>query len=159
MPRFIAGSGLYGWDAPELKLKSAKWRCVLWAAVSLVLSVVCGLVPTGVTRDNLVGFAGTASLAAAMLMIIAAVRFFRAEALLDYRTFHSIHGMMDYAPLFHAMLMITALIAGAVSCFRDFTGAPDLAVLALFTAAAAFSLMARKTYRGIPTYTLKEQET
>ena len=159
MPRFVTNSSLYGWDMPENQLKPVKKACVLFAAVSLVLSIACGILPTGVARDNWVGFAGTASLVAAMLMIIAAVRFILAKSQLDYRTFHSIHWMMDYAPLFHAMLMAVALIAGVVSCFRNFTGALDIAALALFAAAAASSLLMRKTYRGVPTYTLKEQET
>ncbi len=158
MPRFIADSSLYGWDAPEAQIQSVRKYCALFTAVSLALSVVCGLLPTGVARHNWVGFAGTASLVAAMLMVIAVIRFFRAKSHLDYRTFHSIHWMMDYAPLFHAMLMVVALVAGIVSCIRSFTGALDILALVLFLLAAASSLLMRRTYRALHTYVLKEHE-
>ena len=158
MLRFITNSSLYGWDAPEAQIRSVRKYCALFTAVSLVLTVVCGLLPTGVARHNWVGFAGTASLVAAMLMVIAVVRFSRAKSHLDYRTFHSIHWMMDYAPLFHAILMVVALIAGIVSCFRSFTGVLDILALALFLLATASSLLMRKTYRTLHTYTVKEHE-
>lgn len=159
MPRFSSNSNLYGWDAPETQLRSVRRACVLLTAVSLALSVVCGILPTGVARHNWVGFAGTASLVALMLMIIAVIRFSMAKSHLDYRTFHSIHWMMDYAPLFHAMLMTVALIAGIVSCFQAFTGALDVLALLLFLAAAVSSLLMRKTYRSLHTYTMKEQDS
>ena len=159
MPRFITDSSLYGWDAPEAQLKSVKKVCSLFTAISLVLPVVCGLLPAGVTRHNWVSFAGTASLVTAMLMVIAVIRFSMAKTHLDYRTFHSIHWMMDYAPLFHAILMIAAMIAGIISCIRGFTGALDVLALMLFPAAAVSALLMRKTYHSIPTSTLKEQDT
>ncbi len=158
MPRFIADSSLYGWDAPEAQIRSVRKYCALFTAVSLALSIVCGVLPTGVARHNWVGFAGTASLVAAMLMVIAVLRFALAKSHLDYRTFHSIHWMMDYAPLFHAMLMVVALIAGIVSCIRRFTGALDILALVLFLMAAASSLLMRRTYRTLRTYTVKEHE-
>ena len=158
MPRFIPNSSLYGWDAPEAQLKAVKKHCALFTAISAALSVVCGFLPTGVARHNWVGFAGTASLVAAMLMVIAVIRFSTAKSHLDYRTFHSIHWMMDGAPLAHAMLMIVAVIAGLVSCFRNFTGALDILALALFLLAAASSLLTRKVYRSLRTYTVKEDE-
>ena len=157
MPRFFTNSSLYGWDAPEAQLKSVKKACALFTAISIALPVVCGLLPTGVARHNWVGFAGTASLITAMLIIIAAIRFSTAKSHLDYRTFHSIHWMMDYAPLLHAILMMVAMIAGIVSCIQGFTGALDVLALMLFLAAAVSSLLIRKAYHSIPIYTLKEQ--
>ena len=121
-----------------------------------MLSLVCGILPTGVTRHNWVGFAGTAALVALMLEIIAVVRFSIARSQLDYRTFHSIHWMMDYAPLFHAVLMGAAFIAGLVSCFRRFMGVLDVAALCLFILAAVSSLVGRKFYCSVPTHTVKE---
>ena len=158
MPRFVTSSSLYGCDAPEAQIRSVRKYCALFTAVSLALSIVCGILPTGVARHNWVGFAWTASLVAAMLMVIAVIRFARTKSHLDYRTFHSIHWMMDYAPLFHAMLMVVALIAGIVSCIRNFTGALDILALVLFLMAAASSLLMRKTYRTLHTYTVKEHE-
>ena len=159
MPRFVTDSHLYGWDVSGAQLRSVSLRCGLYTAVSLVLTIVCGILPTGVTRHNWVGFAGTAALLAVMLTVIALVRFLLAKPPLDYRTFHSIHWMMDYAPLFHAILMILALIAGIVSCFQAFTGILDVVVLILFTVAAASSLLMRKAYRILHEYTMKEHET
>ena len=123
-----------------------------------MLSLVCGVLPTGVTRHNWVSFAGTAALVALMLEIIAVVRFSLAQSQLDYRTFHSIHWMMDYAPLFHAILMGVAFIAGIFSCIQGFTGVMDLLALLLFVLAAVSSLVLRKIYRAVPTYSLKEHE-
>ena len=159
MPRFFSNNNLYGWDAPETQLRSVRRACVLLTAVSLAFSVICGILPTGVARHNWVGFAGTASLVAVMLMIIAVIRFSLARSHLDYRTFHSIHWLMDYAPLFHAMLMTVALIAGIVSCFQAFTGALDVLALLLFLAAAVSSLLMRRAYRSLHTYTMKEQDS
>ena len=159
MPKFTAGSSLYGWDAPETKIRSVRKSCALYTAAVLILSIVSGLLPTGVTRHNWVGFAGTAALAAVMLEMIAVVRFWAAKSQMDYRSFHSIHWMMDYAPLLHAMLMAIALIAGIVSCIQNYTGETDILVLFLYILAAAASLMTRRTYRVLPTYTIKEQET
>ena len=153
----MVSSSLYGWDAPETKIRSVRKSCALFAAVSLVLSVLSGVLPTGVTRHNWVGFAGTAALVAVMLEIIAVVRFSVAKFQLDYRNFHSIHWMMDYAPLLHIVLMAAALAAGIVSCVQNFTGVLDLLVLMLFLLAGLSSWMLRKTYRGLPTYTVKEQ--
>ena len=158
MPRFITNSSLYGWDAPEAQLRSAKKYCVLFAAAALILSIVCGILPTSVNRYNWVGFAGTAALVAVMLEIIAVVRFYLAKSQLDYRSFHSIHWMMDYAPLFHAILMGVAFIAGVVSCFQQYTGALDLLALLLFVLAAVSSLVLRRIYRAIPVYSMKEHE-
>ena len=159
MPKFTAGSGLYGWDAPEARIRTVRKYCVLFVAVSLVLSVVSGILPAGVTRHNWVGFAGTAALLAVMLEIIASARFAVAKSQLDYRSFHSIHWMMDYAPLLHAMLMSVALVAGIVSCVQNYTGGMDPLILFLYILAAAASLLMRRTYRTLPVYTLKEQET
>ena len=158
MPRFIANGSLYGWDAPETHIKSVRKSCALFTAGSFALPVVCGILPTGGTRHNWVGFAGTASLVTAMLMVIAVIRFSLVKSHLDYRTFHSIHWMMDYAPLFHAMLMATAVAAGIISYIQDFTGAMDILALILFLLAAASSLLMRKTYRTLHTYTVKEHE-
>ena len=159
MPKFVVSSGLYGWDASKEQISTVRKRCALFAAVSLVLSVACGILPTGVSRHNWVGFAGTAALIAVMLMVIALVRFCLAKNQLDYRSFHSIHWMMDYAPLLHALLMAVALIAGIVSCIQAYSGALDLLSLAMFLAAAVSSLLFRKTYRTLHTYELRENET
>ena len=158
MPRFIENSCLYGWDAPKEQLKSVKRYCLLFAGISAVLSLVCGVLPTGVTRHNWVSFGATTALVALMLEIIAVIRFSLARSQLDYRTFHSIHWMMDYAPLFHAVLMGIAFIAGIFSCIQAFTGALDLLALLLFALATVFSLVLRKIYRTVPTYSLKEHE-
>ena len=157
MPKFMVSSSLYGWDAPEMKVRSVRKSCALFTAVSLVLSILAGILPTGVTRHNWVGFAGTAALLAVMLEIIAVVRFSMAKPQLDYRSFHSIHWMMDCAPLLHALLMAVALIAGIVSCIQNYTGILDLLVLFLYILAAAASLRMRRTYRALPVYAVKEQ--
>ena len=156
MPRLIQSNQLYGWDAPEAQIQTVKKYCALFAAASLVFSIICGILPSGVARHNWVSFAGTAAVAAVMLEIIAVVRFSLVKSHLDYRAFHSIHWMMDYAPLLHAFLMIVALIAGIVSCFQAFTGILDILSLILFLLAAVSSLLMRKTYRSLPTSTIRE---
>ena len=158
MPRFQTNSTVYGWDAPEMQLSSVRKTCALLALAGTVLSIGCGILPTGVTRHNWVGFGATAGLVALMLEIIAVIRFFPAKPQLDYRTFHSIHWMMDYAPLFHAILMGVALVAGIVSCFQQFTGILDILAIILLALAAVSSLVLRKTYSAVPTYSMKEHE-
>ena len=159
MPGFVTNSKRYGWDAPETVIRSVRRRCIIFVLASLVLSLVCGLLPTGVARHNWVSFAGTAALVAVMLEIIAVVRFCLARTYLDYRTFHSIHWMMDYATIFHAMLMTVALVAGIVSCIQAFTGWLDILALLLFALAAAASVLLRRTYKRLPLYTVEEHHT
>lgn len=158
MPRFSTHSGLYGWDVPEGRLKEVRKTCLILTAMILALTVGCGLIPTGVTRDNWVSFAGTAALLAVMLEIIAVGRFCLAKSQLDYRTFHSIHWMMDYGPLLHAMLMGVALVAGIIFCFRSFTGILDPLVLLGFAVAAAISLAMRRVYQQISTYKMASND-
>jgi len=159
MPKFVVSSGLYGWDASKEQISTVRKRCALFAAVSLVISIVCGVLPTGVSRHNWVGFAGTAALIAVMLMVIVLVRFCLAKEQLDYRSFHTIHWMMDYAPLLHALLMAVALIAGIVSCIQSYSGALDILALILFAAAACSSLLFRKTYKSLSVYEMKEHDS
>ena len=156
MPRFDTHSGLYGWDAPESRIKEVRKQCLILTGISLALSIGCGLLPTGVARYKWVGFAGTAALVAVLLEIVAVGRFCTAKSQLDYRTFHSIHWMMDYGPLLHAMLMGVAFAAGVISCVQGFSGAMDIVCLAGFLLAATASLMLRKAYKTIPVYKLDE---
>lgn len=158
MPRFMVNSNLYGWDASESQLKSVRKACCGFAGISLVLTVVPGLLRCGVARHSWVGFAATAALVAVMLEIIAVFRFALTRSHLDYRTFHSIHWMMDYASLFHAILMMTALAAGVVSCIQGFTGVLDLLAVILFLLSAVSSLTLHRIYRSVPTYSVKEHE-
>ena len=156
MPRFDTHSGLYGWDAPERRIKEVRKQCLILTGISLILSLGCGLLPTGVARHNWVGFAGTAALVAVLLEIVAVGRFCSAKSQLDYRSFHSIHWMMDYAPLMHIMLMGVAFAAGIISCIQGFTGVMDILCLAGFLLSGAASLMLRKAYRTIPVYKMDE---
>ena len=150
-------SGLYGWDATPERLSRERKRCILLTACSAALTVACGLIPTAVTRHNWVSFAGTAALVAVLLEIAAVGRFCVTKTQLDYRTFHSIHWMMDYGPLLHMMLMAVALISGIVSCIQGFGGILDLAALVGFALAGISSWFLRKGYQTIPTYQLKEE--
>ena len=74
MPRFIVDQKLYGWDGPERQLKRTGNALALLAAGNLLLSVLLGVIPTGVTRHNWVSFAATLALLALLAELIAAVR-------------------------------------------------------------------------------------
>ncbi len=158
MSRFVPDGKLYGWDTPALRLQAVRQTCALFAGISLILSIFFGCLPTGVARDKWVSFGGTAALLALMLMLIALVRFCLVRSQLDYRTFHSIHIMMDYAPLFHCILMTLALAAGIISCIRAYTGPLDLLALLLTALAAGSSWLFRRAYRSLPVYTMRESD-
>ncbi len=157
MPRFVMDSKLYGWDMPAKELLRAKNRLCLLSGLNVVISVVCGVTPTQVTRFGWVGFAASAALVALMLEIIAAVRFRIAQALLDKCSFDSLHQLMIWPAQCHILLMSVALAAGSVSCFQSFGGALDVIVLLGFGVCLASSLLFIRAYRRIPTHHMEAQ--
>lgn len=158
MPKFDASTDRYGWDASEAELSQVRGRCMLLAAANLVLSVLCGVAHTGVTRDNGVGFAATAALVALMVEIIGTVRFQITEPQLPRQAFRSIHRMMTWAPLYHMILMGVAALCALIFCIRAFTGWLDLAVLLGFLLMGACSFFLRRAYQSVRTYQTKELE-
>ena len=155
MPRFMVDSNWYGWDGPENVTNRVKNRCLALSLANAVISFTCGVVSTGVTRHNWVGFAATAALIALMMEIIGAVRFRRAPHVTDKRTFDSIHQMMRWSAQCHMILMALAFAAGAVSCFQAFGGIPDLLILSGFAASFACSWFFLRAYSALPTYSIK----
>mgnify|MGYP007056185585 CR=1 FL=1 len=155
MPRFIVDTKLYGWDLPEQALRQMKNRILLLAVLNAVVSVACGLVSTPVTRHNYVSFAATAALIALMMEVIGAARFRMAKSMLDKRGFDSVDHMVVWSAQCHLALMAVAFAAGIVSCFQGFGGAKDLLVLLGLIVSFACSLFLLRSYRSIPTHSLK----
>lgn len=158
MPRFIVDTKLYGWDMPEQKLGQIKNRILLLAVLNAVVSVACGIVSTPVTRHNWVSFAATAALIALMMEVIGAVRFRMAKSMLDKRGFDSIDHMVTWPAQCHLVLMAVAFIAGIVSCFQDFGGTKDILILLGFLACFTCSLFLLRSYKSIPTHSMKAPE-
>ena len=158
MPRFIVDTKLYGWDLPEQALRQMKNRILLLAVLNAVVSVACGLVSTPVTRHNWVSFAAMAALIALMMEVIGAARFRMAKSMLDKRGFDSVDHMVVWSAQCHLVLMAVAFLAGIVSCFQDFGGAKDLLVLLGLIVSFACSLFLLRSYRSIPTHSLKAPE-
>ena len=158
MPRFTVDTKLYGWDMPEQALKREKNTFLLLGLLNAALSIACGVISTGVTRHNWVGFAATAALIALMMAVIAAARFRAAKAMLDKRAFESIHNMMRWSAQCHMALMAVAFAAGVVSCFRAFSGILDLAILMGFALSFACSFLLLRRYDRIPTCSVQAPE-
>lgn len=158
MPRFIVDQKLYGWDGPERQLKRTGNALALLAAGNLLLSVLLGVIPTGVTRHNWVSFAATLALLALLAELIAAVRFRMVRHALDKRSFDSIHQTLRWSAQCHLLLMAMALAAGVVSCAQAFSGAPDLVVVLGFCLSLAGSLLFLRIYSQLRTYDMKAPE-
>lgn len=158
MPRFDPNTNWYGWSAPEAELRRAKRRILALTALNAVLSVLCGVCPTGVTRSNWVGFAATAALAALMVEIIGAARFCMAKETLSSQQFHGIHRMLKWGALYHLLLMVIAVAAGVIACIRDFTGPLDVLAVAGMALTALCSLAVRRAYGRIPTYEAQDPD-
>ena len=158
MPRFAVDTKLYGWDMPEQALKREKNTFLLLSLLNTALSIACGVISTGVTRHNWVGFAATAALIALMMAVIGAARFRVAKALLDKRGFDSIHHMMRWSAQCHMVLMAVAFGAGVVSCFQSFSGILDLVILLGFVLSFACSFLFLWRYDRIPTHSMKAPE-
>lgn len=149
---------LYGWDLPEQALRREKKIFLALSLLNAAISIACGVIFTGVTRHNWVGFAATAALIALMMAVIGAARFRAAKALLDRRAFDSIHNMMRWSAQCHMALMAVAFAAGVVSCFQSFSGILDLVVLLGFVLSFASSLLFLRRYDRIPTHSMKSPE-
>lgn len=158
MPRFISDSRWAGWDAEKGALKRAQSRCMALATVNVALSLLCGVIPTGVTRYRWVGFSATIALLLAAVEWIAAWRFRRAGETLEKRRFEGIHRLMCAVPQCHMLMMAVAIAAGVISCVTAFTGAADVLVLAGFGLCFACSLLIWQTYRRIKTHDISAAE-
>ena len=158
MPRFMVDTRLYGWDLTEQVLKQRKNRLLLLSLLNAALSIACGVISTGVTRHNWVGFAATAAIIALMMEVIGAARFRMAKSMLDKRGFDSVHNMMRWSAQCHMALMAVAFAAGVVSCFQAFAGLTDIAVLLGYALSFACSFLLFRTYKSIPTHHVKAPE-
>ncbi|MBQ9326540.1 MAG: hypothetical protein IJ246_12330 [Clostridia bacterium] len=158
MPRFMVDTKLYGWDASEQTLLQKKNRILLLSIGNIVISLVCGLVSTNVTRHSWVGFAATAALIALMMEVIGAVRFRSAKVMLDKRGFDSVQHMLTWSAQCHMVLMAVAWIAGMLSCFQAFGGVLDILILLGFMLSLACSFFLLRTYQSIPTHSMKAPE-
>ena len=152
MPRFTLDTQWYGWEGSEQALRQARRHCLTLCLLNAGISLACGMIATGVTRHNWVGFAATAALIALMMECIGSIRFLRARDAMDRRTFESIHQMMRWSAQCHILLMALAVLAGFVSCIQAFTGVLDIAVLAGFLLSLGCSLLFLKTYSAVRTY-------
>ena len=137
--------GWFGWDEPEACLKEVRTRLIQLSAANTVLSLLLGIVPTGVTRHNGVGFFATAALALLMIEDIGAVRFLRSASRLTHKPFAGIHRMLSWASPCHAALMAGALLAGTIASIQNFTGAYDI-------------LVVYRMYHSLRTFSLPEQD-
>ena len=158
MPHWMVDSKFYGWDLPDKALLRSKNRLLLLGILNAVISLLCGIISTGVNRHPWVGFAATAALMALMMEVIAAVRFRMAKTMLNRHTFDSVHHMMRWSAQCHMTLMAVALIAGIVSCIQAFDGILDLVVLAGFIFCFACSFLFLTDYDRIPTQTIQAPE-
>ena len=158
MPRFIVDTKLYGWDMPEQALRREKNVFLVLSLLNAAISIACGVISTGVTRHSWVSFAATAALIALMMEVIGAVRFRAAKALLDKRSFDSIHHMMRWSAQCHMLLMAAAFAAGVVSCFQSFGGILDIVILLGFALSFACSFLLLRRYDRIPTHSMTAYE-
>lgn len=158
MPRFMVDTKLYGWDMPEQALRREKNTFLALSLLNAAISIACGVIPTGVTRHNWVGFAATAALIALMMEVIGAARFRMAKSMLDKRGFDSVHNMMRWSAQCHMALIAVAFVAGVVSCFQSFSGILDLVILLGFALSFAYSFLFLRRYGRIPTHSMKAPE-
>lgn len=155
MPRFITNTKWYGWNAPEQAIQQTKRRMLLWMGVNLALSIVCGLIPTGVTRHNWVSFAATAALVALAVEIIGILRFYRAKGQMYQREFEGIDHFIRLSCLFHMILTGVAVIAAIVSCFQNWTGLLDAVALVGLAGTGGCSFLTWSAYRALPTFEME----
>ena len=156
MPRFETDTNWFGWNAPERSVMSAKRRILLLTMVNLMLSILCGLVPTGVTRDKWVSFAATAALVALMLEIIGAVKFYITKNQISRREFQTLYVMLRWASGIHMALTLVAVIAAVVSCVRSWTGIADLLVTAGLLLTGLCSFLVRQNYIALPAFEMED---
>ena len=152
MPRFMVNTKWYGWNVREGEKRRAGKRMLLFTLLNLVLSLLCGLVPTGVTRHNWVSFAATAALIALAVELIGVVRFLRARDQMDQRTFQGIDNFIRVACVFHMILTGVAVAAAVVSCIQQFSGLLDILVLLGLAATGLCSFLTFRMYRALPTF-------
>ena len=155
MSRFMTNTKWYGWNASESAIKQTKRQMLLWAGINAILSLVCGLIPTGVTRHNWVSFAATAALVALAVEIIGIVRFYRAKEQMYQREFEGIDHFIRLSCLFHMILTGVAVIAAIVSCVQSWTGWLDLLALLGLAATGACSFLTVKAYKALPTFEME----
>lgn len=158
MPRFITNTKWYGWSAPEGEIRQTKLRLLFLIGINLVISIACGLIPTGVTRHNWVSFAATAALVALAAEIIGVIRYYRAKEQMYQREFEAIDHFIRLPCLLHMMLLIVAEIAAIVSCIQNWTGWLDALLLILLASTGACSFLVYKLYRALPTFEMKQPE-
>ena len=158
MPRFITNTKWYGWSASEGEIRQTKLRLLTLVGINLVISVACGLIPTGVTRHNWVSFAATAALVALAAEIIGVIRFYRAKEQMYQREFEAIDHFIRLPCLLHMMLLIVAEIAAIVSCIQNWTGWLDALLLILLASTGVCSFLVYKLYRALPTFEMKQPE-
>ena len=158
MPRFITNTKWYGWKAPEGEIRQTKLRLLFLVGINLLISVACGVIPTGVTRHNWVSFAATAALVALAAEIIGAVRFYRAKSQMYQREFEGVDHFIRLPCLLHMMLTAVAVIAAIVSCVQNWTGWLDALLLLLLLCTGACSFLVYKLYRALPTFEMKQPE-
>lgn len=152
MPRLIADTKWYGWNAPEGAIARTKKRLPLWAGLNAALSLLCGLIPTGVTRQRWVAFAATAALVALAAQIVGIARFCRAKGTMDRRAFEGIDHFIRVPCLFHMILTGVAVIAAAVSCVVSWTGVLDALTLLGLAGTGLLSFLALRDYTALPVF-------
>ena len=152
MPRFVTNTKWYGWRAPEGELRQTRLRLLFLVGINLIISIACGLIPTGVTRNNWVSFAATAALLAMAAEVIGAVRFYRAGEQMYQREFEAIDHFIRLPCIMHIMLTLVALVAAIVSCIRNWTGWLDALVLILLASTGACSFLVYRLYRALPAF-------
>ena len=158
MPRFITNTKWYGWNAPEGEIRQTKLRLLFLVGINLVLSLVCGLIPTGVTRHNWVSFAATAALVALAAEIIGVVRFYLAKEHMYQREFEAIDHFIRLPCLLHMTLTLAAVIAAIVSCIQNWTGWLDALLLLLLTGTGVCSFFVYQMYRALPTFEMQQPD-
>ena len=158
MPRFITNTNWYGWSAPESEIRQTKQRLLLIVMVNLVVSIACGVIPTGVTRHNWVSFAATAALVALAAEIVGVVRFYRAKEHMYQREFEGIDHFIRLPCILHMLLTLVAFIAAIVSCIRNWTGPLDALLLLLLSGTGVCSYFVYKLYRALPVFEMKQPE-
>lgn len=158
MPRFIADPKWYGWNAPEGAIAQTKKRLLLWAGANAILSLLCGMIPTGVTRHSWVAFAATAALVALAAEIIGIARFCRAKGPMDRRAFEGIDHFIRIACLFHMILTGVAVAAAGVSCVLQWTGILDALALVGLAGTGLLSFLVTKDYKALPVFEMKSPD-
>lgn len=158
MPRFIADSKWYGWNASEGAIARTKKRLPLWAGANAILSLLCGIIPTGVTRHSWVSFAATAALVALAAEIIGIARFCRAKGPMDRRAFEGIDHFIRISCLFHMILTGVAVAAAIVSCILEWTGIMDALALIGLVGTGLLSFLVVKDYKLLPVFKMEKPD-